>query len=83
MAKPGKPAGDKLSCYSMLKADRVEISRNESRKNWLIRIQIGDEVIRRYCDDPANADQDTLRTAAIKTVADEGYTIDPSAVVFT
>lgn len=63
-------------------ADRVEVSRDEQRKRWLIRIQVGEEVIRRYCDESKDADQATLRTAALKTVTDEGYTVDPAAVVF-
>ncbi|HMF79622.1 MAG TPA: hypothetical protein VK604_28430 [Bryobacteraceae bacterium] len=65
-----------------MKADRVEISRDKQKNGWLIRIQVGEEVIRRHCNKPTNADEATLRSAAIKTAADEGYTVDPSAVVF-
>jgi hypothetical protein len=63
-------------------ADRVEISRDEEHKNWLIRIWVGEEVIRRHCHEPADADLETLRGAAVKTVADEGYTVDPLNVIF-
>jgi hypothetical protein len=66
-----------------MKADRVEVSRDEPANRWLIRIQIGEEVIRRQCHEPKNADQDTLRDAALKTAADDGYEIDPLNVVFT
>jgi hypothetical protein len=38
-----------------------------------VRIQSGEEVIRRYCDSPKNSDEQTLRAAAEKTVSDEGY----------
>jgi hypothetical protein len=65
-----------------MKADRIEILRDDERKNWLIRIWVGDEVIRRHCDEPATADRDTLRNAAIKTANDEGYTIDPAHIAF-
>jgi hypothetical protein len=64
-----------------MKADRVEVVRDEQRKNWLIRIQVGDEVIRRYCKEPSDASEEVLRAAALKTVADEGYSIDPSNVL--
>jgi hypothetical protein len=64
-----------------MKADRVEISREEQGKKWLIRIRVGEEVIRRHCDQPKNADEATLRSAAAKAVADEGYTVDPADIV--
>ena len=65
-----------------MKADRIEIKRDEQHKNWLIRIWVGDEVIRRHCNEPANADRTILCEAAIKTANDEGYTVDPSDVTF-
>jgi hypothetical protein len=66
-----------------MKADRVEVSRDEQGKKWLIRIKVGEEVIRRHCNESKDAGQDTLRSAAIKAAADEGYTIDPLNVVFS
>lgn len=66
-----------------MKADRVEISRDESSSRWLVRIQIGEEVVRRYCDGMANADPESVRRMAAKTVADEGYSVDPSEILFT
>ncbi|HEX4773015.1 MAG TPA: hypothetical protein VH351_19435 [Bryobacteraceae bacterium] len=65
-----------------MKADQVEVSRDEQNKRWVIRIQVGGEVIRRYCKEPMNADQAALRDAAIKTASDEGYTVEASDVVF-
>lgn len=65
-----------------MKADSIEISRDEQHNRWLIRIKIGEEVIRRHSNESKNADQDTLRTAAAKTALDEGYTTDPSDIVF-
>lgn len=64
-----------------MKADRVEVSRDEQKNKWLVRIQVGEEVIRRYCDDGKNAEEATLRDAAFRTVRDEGYTVDPSDIV--
>lgn len=64
-----------------MKADRVEVSRDEQKNKWLIRIQVGEEVIRRYCDGGKDADEATLRDAALRTVRDEGYTVEPSNIV--
>jgi hypothetical protein len=61
-------------------ADRVEVSWDPSKTKWLVRIQSGEEVIRRYCDAPKNADEQALRTAAAKTVRDEGYQLGPSGI---
>ena len=61
-------------------ADRVEVSWDPGKNKWLTRIQSGEEVIRRYCDAPKNADETALRTAAEKTVRDEGYQLGSGGV---
>jgi hypothetical protein len=66
-----------------MKADRVEVSRDESGKQWLIRIQVGEEVIRRHSRESKDATEDVLRGIAVSVAADEGYQIDPSQVVFS
>jgi hypothetical protein len=66
-----------------MKADRVEVSRDEQGNRWLIRIQVGEEVIRRHCREPRDADEATLRAAAVKTARDEGYAVDPLNVMFS
>jgi hypothetical protein len=66
-----------------MKADRVEVTRDEKGNRWLIRIQVGEEVIRRYCHESKSADEPALRDVAVKTTADEGYTIDPSDIIFS
>ena len=63
-----------------MRADRVEVSWDANKSNWVVRIQSGEEVIRRHCDLPRNADEQALRTAAQKTVQDEGYELDSAAV---
>jgi len=45
-----------------------------------VRISVGEEVIRRHCDLPKNADQQDLRLAAEKTLHDEGYELDAAAI---
>lgn len=59
-------------------ANLVEVSWDTEKSKWLIRITEGEEVIRRHCDLPRNADEQSLRTAAQKTVQDEGYEFDPT-----
>lgn len=56
-----------------MRADRVEVSWDAGKSNWLVRIESGEEVIRRHCKLPKDADEQTLRTAAGQTVRDEGY----------
>ena len=64
-----------------MRADRVELSWDAVKSNWLIRIEAGEEVIRRHCAAPKNADEQSLRSAARKTVEDEGYEADISQMV--
>ena len=59
-----------------MRADRVEVSWDSNKSKWLVRIQSGEEVIRRHCDLPRDADENALRSAAQQTVQDEGYEID-------
>jgi hypothetical protein len=61
-------------------ADRVEVSWDPGKSKWLVRIQSGEEVIRRHCNVPRGADEPTLRAAAEKTVRDEGYQPSPAAI---
>lgn len=63
-----------------MRADSVEISWDANKSTWLIRIQSGEEVIRRHCELPKSADDSALRSAAQKTVQDEGYALD-SAII--
>jgi hypothetical protein len=59
-------------------ADRVELSWDVAKSQWLIRITEGEEVIRRHLDLPKAADDQALRAAALETVRDEGYEFDTS-----
>lgn len=65
-----------------MKADRVEVSRDEQGNGWLIRIKVGEEVIRRRYTEAKDSDEATLRRAAAKTAADEGYAVEPTEIVF-
>jgi len=64
-----------------MRADRVELSWDAAKSNWLVKIEAGEEVIRRRCSASKNADEQTLRLAAKKTVEDEGYEPDLSQMI--
>ena len=61
-------------------ADKVEVSWDAIKSNWLVRIVTGEEVIRRHCKVPKDADDQTLRSVVKKTVAEEGYEPDVAAL---
>jgi hypothetical protein len=63
-----------------MRADRVDVSWDSAKSKWLVRIDVGAEVIRRFCDNPQNADEQSLRAAAVKTLQDEGYDPDPGII---
>jgi hypothetical protein len=66
-----------------MRADSVEVSWDSEKSDWVIRMQSGDEVIRRHCKAPKDADEQTLRAKAAETVRDEGYEADPTVVSIT
>jgi hypothetical protein len=66
-----------------MRADRVELSWDPGKSNWLVRIVSGEEVIRRHCSLPKDADQQALRSAAIQTLRDEGYEPDVATLNIT
>jgi hypothetical protein len=56
-----------------MKADRVELSWDSHKSNWLVRIEAGEEVVRRHLDIPQSTPEAALRDAARKVAQDEGY----------
>ena len=63
-----------------MKADRVEVSWDADKHKWLVRVEIGAEVIRRHCPYGHDVDEQTLRSAAAQTVVDEGYEVDQARI---
>jgi hypothetical protein len=59
-----------------MRADSVEVTWDDSKGSWLVRIVSGEEVIRRHAKLPKNADQQTLRATVQKALADEGFEPD-------
>jgi len=56
-----------------MQADFAEMSWDSGKGQWLLRMGIGDEVIRRHCKNAQDANESDLRAVAEKTVVDEGY----------
>ena len=63
-----------------MRADRVEVSWDSEKSQWLVRIVSGEEVLRRHLKLSNDADEQALRAAALKTANEEGYQADDSIV---
>lgn len=63
-----------------MRADGAEVSWDAGKSKWLVRISVGEEVIRRYCDLPQTASESELRSAAQSTLKDEGFELDGAAI---
>lgn len=67
----------------MTKADKAVVMWDADKKTWRVRIQVGEEVIKRPAAGKKlghDAAEETLRMAAIDTAHADGYEIDPAAV---
>ena len=65
----------------MIKADRAKVSWDPGKKRWTVRIQIGEEVIKRPCQKASQGiGEDALRLMAVETAKDDGYDLDPASV---
>jgi hypothetical protein len=63
-----------------MRANSVEVSWDSGKSDWVVRIASGEEVIRRRCKAPKDADEKTLRAKAEEIVKDEGYEADAAIV---
>ncbi|HLW97707.1 MAG TPA: hypothetical protein VKR82_03605 [Candidatus Acidoferrales bacterium] len=66
-----------------MQADRVEVSWDSAKSKWLVRIEAGDEVLRRPFSAAKNADDQSLRNGALKLVQDEGYQADSAKITLS
>ena len=65
----------------MLKADKAAVNWDTAKKRWVVRLQMGEEVIKRPAPKtPRDANDDLLRSLAVATAKDEGYELDTSSV---
>jgi hypothetical protein len=63
-----------------MRADQAQVSWDEPKKQWLVRIKIGEEVIRRHSKSAKNSDEQSLRSLAVKVAQEEGYELEPAQV---
>ena len=63
-----------------MRADRVEVSWDQTKSEWLVRIEVGEEVIRRRCKASRDSDDAALRSLAERTLGEEGYDSDIAEV---
>ncbi|HYL76669.1 MAG TPA: hypothetical protein VEU96_20815 [Bryobacteraceae bacterium] len=65
----------------MLKAGKATVDWDKEKKNWRVRVQIGEEVIKRTLTKvPQDAPDDVLRSKAVEDARDEGYEVDAASV---
>jgi hypothetical protein len=65
----------------VIKATKASVDWDAHKKQWHVRVQIGEEVIKRPLDKTAqDANEETLRSKAVETAKDEGYAVDPATI---
>jgi hypothetical protein len=70
----------RIAAEVAMRVDRVEVSWDATKSKWLVRMESGEEVIRRHSDVPKDADEQSLRAAAQKIAQDEGYEADLASI---
>ena len=63
----------------MTKADSAQVSWDAEKKHWVVRLQIGEEVVKRPCSKTRGThdlDDEALRNLAVTTANDDGYALD-------
>jgi hypothetical protein len=74
------PAVEFPAIEEAMHADRVELSWDATKSNWLVRIEIGEETIRRHCKMPKDSEEQTLHSLAKRTLQEEGYDPDVAEI---
>jgi hypothetical protein len=65
----------------MTQATKATVDWDPNKKQWHVRVQIGEEVIKRPLPKAAqDTNEDSLRSQAVETAKDEGYAVDPATV---
>jgi hypothetical protein len=65
-------------------ATKANVDWDAHDNHWHVRIQIGEEVIKRKLDSAAkDTDAETLKSQAVACAKDEGYAVDPATIVIT
>jgi len=65
----------------MVQVNEAAVTWDADKKRWVIRFQIGAEVIKRPgLKSTRDADDESLRSMAVKVAQDDGYQLSPAAV---
>ena len=65
----------------MLRADSAHVNWDSHKKQWNVRVKVGEEVIRRPIPEtPQSAGDEVLRSLAVETAKADGYDVDPGKV---
>ena len=65
----------------MLRATKATVDWDTHKKQWHVRVQIGEEVIKRPLENTGqDANEEALRSKAVEAAKDEGYEVDPAQV---
>ena len=56
-----------------MRPDKTEVSWDAAKSSWLIRVEVGEEVVRRHSNLPKTADDQALCSAAQTVITNEGY----------
>jgi hypothetical protein len=65
----------------MIKADSAQVAWDAEKKHWIVRLKIGEEVVKRPCaKSKYEVDEQVLREMAITTARDDGYDLDASSI---
>ena len=64
-----------------MRADQADVTWDQEKNRWVVRIQVGEEVIRRSCDVPKDAGESTIRSAAEDAIREEGYDADATQLL--
>ncbi len=65
----------------MIRATKATVDWDPQKKRWHVRLQIGEEVIKRPLSKTAqDSNEQALRSQAVAAAKDEGYEVDPSTI---
>ena len=68
----------------MVEISNAVVNWDAQKKQWVIRLQIGGEVIKRPAPKAAReTSDDLLQSTAVQIAEDEGYHLNPSTVTVT
>ncbi len=64
----------------VVRANDAEVFWDAQKKDWIVRIRAGEEVVRRPCKGAHDLPDEQLRSLAVQTANDDGYELGPDTV---